>query len=489
MLDINAKYQSNVFYADEGYDTGANYKAISSDTYVSMYKEAPKHDISLDELETICLDRLEVLRRIELQSEINSEYLKKTDLVHLIERNQLDIISGPSIVANSEKDIASHFMLRLFFCQKEELRKWYLTQETKFFKMRLTQESPSKVTKFLKSLEINYEPVEEEVWEKSAGDIVRANREPNRTPKISDYMKVPFEDVLDLVAHRNTFLFKGNAYVHQMQLLQIAVTHFRSGLSQALAKTFQYIHLLKDQDPRMGFMFQRFDKAFNGEEMAQNIKFKKQGTINLSQLDLLSEHSFPPCMKYLYTTVKKEHHLKHFSRLQLWLFLKGIGLPLEDSLKFFSSAFAKGGVTQDQFEKQYAYNIRHSYGKEGKRANYSPWSCLKVINMDKPKAKEHHGCPFENFNDAHLTQFLRGYKINPIELNKILHRKKELAHDKKVQSSQVACKMLFDTMHKGVSKDNDVGMHPNAFFNESQKFLTERHSTAGVADETMAETS
>lgn len=29
-----------------------------------------------------------------------------------------------------------------------------------------------------------------------------------------------------------------------------------------------------------------------------------------------------------------------------------------------------GKVTDDRFNKEYAYNVRHSYGKEGKRADY-----------------------------------------------------------------------------------------------------------------------
>ena len=59
---------------------------------------------------------------------------------------------------------------------------------------------------------------------------------------------------------------------------------------------------------------------------------------------------------------------------------QGIGLPLEEALRFWRSEFA-ARVPGDKFDKEYAYNVRHSYGKEGKKANYTPWGCLKIVQM------------------------------------------------------------------------------------------------------------
>lgn len=58
---------------------------------------------------------------------------------------------------------------------------------------------------------------------------------------------------------------------------------------------------------------------------------------------------------------------------------QGIGLPVEEALRFWRTEFAP--VTpSDKFDKEYTYNIRHNYGVEGKRTNYTPYSCVKIIS-------------------------------------------------------------------------------------------------------------
>ena len=113
------------------------------------------------------------------------------------------------------------------------------------------------------------------------------------------------------------------------------------------------------------------------------------GSVTVDQIPALAQSSFPLCMNNLYRGLTKDHHLKHGGRMQFGLFLKGIGLSLEDALVFWRSAFARR-TPPDKFNKQYAYNIRHNYGKEGKRSNYTPYGCMKIIKSEV-SSLDHHG--------------------------------------------------------------------------------------------------
>lgn len=57
-------------------------------------------------------------------------------------------------------------------------------------------------------------------------------------------------------------------------------------------------------------------------------------------------------------------------------------------MAFWRTEFAKGGMPEDKFKKEHMYNIRHSYGKEGKRVNYTPASCMSVINSQPGEVRQ-----------------------------------------------------------------------------------------------------
>lgn len=71
----------------------------------------------------------------------------------------------------------------------------------------------------------------------------------------------------------------------------------------------------------------------------------KQWTVVFPQL---SAKSFPPCMRQVHQALRENHHLRHGGRMQYGLFLKGIGLSLEQSLQFWRSEFIRGKVDADK---------------------------------------------------------------------------------------------------------------------------------------------
>lgn len=194
-------------------------------------------------------------------------------------------------------------------------------------------------------------------------------------------------------------------------------------------------------------------------EFEYDEKTSVKGTVNLANIDFFAKSAhYPPCMKVLHEKLTDDHHLKHYGRLQYGLYIKGIGLSMDEGMNFWKHKFA-GKIDGDKFDKIYGYNIRHSYGKEGKRTDYTPWSCSKII-AQIPGAGEYHGCPFKYFKDEVLSDFLlKKYHLSADQLLPIMDKKREGA-------CQVSCIKLWDATHDIDTKDN-VGNHPNAYFSSS----------------------
>ena len=182
-------------------------------------------------------------------------------------------------------------------------------------------------------------------------------------------------------------------------------------------------------------------------------------------------------MRNLHLTLRKNDHLKHFGRLQYTLFLKGIGLSLEDALIFWRTSFRK--KTDDEFNKEYKYNVRHSYGDVGGDATrrgkgYSPFSCQKILTEHPPSSGEAHGCPYRHFSPDNLVTLLQATGVNDKDVLRGV--REDVAPEKK--RYHIACNRVFEYAHKVELKrvkeegtwpasELDTIVHPNTYFKRS----------------------
>ncbi|KAL1864038.1 hypothetical protein VTK73DRAFT_6258 [Phialemonium thermophilum] len=181
------------------------------------------------------------------------------------------------------------------------------------------------------------------------------------------------------------------------------------------------------------------------------------------------------CMSHLHRSLRRDAHLKHYGRLQYTLFLKGIGLSLEECLVFWRQAFRK--INDDTFNKEYRYNVRHAYGDVGGDAirrggGYSPFSCQKILTEHPPGPGEAHGCPYRHFSMENLTSLLQSCGVTD---RAVLQGVRE---DKESQKFHMACNRVFEHLHKSeIKRAKDEGfmtaaqletiVHPNEYFKRS----------------------
>uniref|UniRef100_A0A8C7MIJ0 DNA primase subunit 2 n=1 Tax=Oncorhynchus kisutch TaxID=8019 RepID=A0A8C7MIJ0_ONCKI len=144
--------------------------------------------------------------------------------------------------------------------------------------------------------------------------------------------------------------------------------------------------------------------------------------------------------------------ISQLHRMQYKLFLKGIGLTLDQALQFWRSEFIKGKVDAAKFDKAYAYSICHMFGKEGKRTDYTPCSCMKVILSNPPSQGDH--------DPELLKQKLRSYKVSPSGISQILE----------FRGNALTCQKYSELSHS--IEDSGLSLnHPNQYCMESQKLL------------------
>ncbi|CAL5214051.1 unnamed protein product [Lathyrus oleraceus] len=425
---------------------------------IPLYRSAPPLEVRLEDFESFAIDRLRVLKGI---SDGLSRGKKPDEMEKLVSELWKVNMRHQHASEVLNKDIISHFVLRLVYCRTEDLRKWFLSMECALFRYRFRFLTAEAQRAIMDEFDITCKAVnimEFESIKEKLGQVARSMGQPLPTGDAIFY-KVPFEDVPELVAGRRVLLSQGYAYVAMNQVVSLVATLFRSQLSKTLILTNRkWTSSIREQEKhRLTPIVEALCSSYLGPDFSQP---KEYAEISLKDIDQLAKTSFPLCMRHQFDKLKEDHHLKHGGRMQLGLFLKGVGLNLDDALAFWRAEFSKK-VGLEKFEKEYAYTIRHNYGKEGKRTDYTPYSCYKIISST-PGAGDHHGCPYRHFSEENLRAALSRMGVNSRAMEDVMNKVRNRHY-------QLACTLTFEALH-GVPCDAGIN-HPNQYFNDSQKIL------------------
>ncbi|CAI4212904.1 unnamed protein product [Parascedosporium putredinis] len=456
--------------------------AFKDSTYphrLNFYTHAPTADITLEQFEQWAIDRLRVLSELEACSFRNKSLAETAAHMKPVLEKYLPLSSNssasPKLFEQRQKDHYSHFILRLAFSSTEDLRRRFSRVETMLFRLRL--DTDAERAGFVAGLDIDwFEPVSEAEKSEMAADLLAITGFDKRTGAVEDsWFKVDWMRVPELVESRKVFLRAGKAFVPSREQASMIVTEFTSRLEKQLVLTSQALPDL-DEDDRLLPILDHLSKNFVTPDSSymSGSTVPEGAEISARNIDNLAQH-FPACMSHLHRSLRRDSHLKHYGRLQYSLFLKGIGLNLEESLAFWRGGFAK--ITDDQFNKEYRYNVRHVYGDVGGDSNrrsggYSPYSCQKILTEHAPGPGEAHGCPYRHFDMDNLSTLLQGMGVTD---RAVVQGVKE---DRDGRRYHMACNRVFEHLHKPEikrAKDESIMtaaqletiVHPNEYFKRS----------------------
>ncbi|OQV20214.1 DNA primase large subunit [Hypsibius exemplaris] len=440
---------------------------------VNFFLDPPYfEDITLQDFETYALERLKVLRIFEnaafKTTRGSPEYhdLILKELPKEMRYRYVRPLNGTAedvILENRRLDVLSHFILRMVFSRNEEQKRWFIQQEVDLFRYRLSGETAGSVGAFFRVSNFNYTPLPDEEFRNIRPILEKSTFFKHGQISVdTEFYKLDFLEALAMVKKRHVFLSMGYAYVPRRLLVEVVADRFRDYLGLEIARLSKII-LESQEDTRLLPVMAKLAVGYTGKDYSGG---ELDFGITPENLDQLSTESFPLCARNMHEHMRKDHHLKHEARLQFGLFLKGIGLSCDDAVRLFRQEFSKHGISEKQFNQGYKYNVEHQYGRVGRRVNYAPPSCTKIITTKPPNGPlEHHGCPFKHFTGSLLEQRLKTYGLPPKDMDAI----KELAQKGHFQG---ACTKYFEFTHrKKLTTVVDQIQHPNQYFEESRRLI------------------
>ena len=245
-----------------------------------------------------------------------------------------DVLSKTRLSKDPKLDQASHFILRAAYCRTEELRRWFLQQETALFRHRI--EGLSSITHLVEKMQLKQVSASQK--ERLRDKLMSVGGMTPTEFASTPYYAIPFTQALELVKNRSCYIHAGLAYVPLPKVVSILANTFRMNLSQS---HFGCCRLWQHSRRRCSHQASvaNYEFAIHGQVLRRLGQYV--GTdVTAANIDALAQN-MPLCMSQLHKGLQHDHKLKHWGRLQYGLFLKGAGMSMEESLLFFQRSFSK----------------------------------------------------------------------------------------------------------------------------------------------------
>ena len=417
--------------------------------------------LDLAKLTNLVISRYKLLKDVEYFS-------RKKSLFYRIIGKKIPISLTWFNEETINNDIASHFLLALIMIKNNKDMRWFINQESLLYYSRIRKAKNDfpkyDMYKILCLLGLKLTLFDENENNDNI-DINKIKFRRNNESNEKIYF-INFIDGINLLPSRAYYLHKGNIYILEKDLPKLFIRVFQKKQESILSKIKLNAENIK-KDRRIKEIILAFEKEKEKFTIQENVKISKEVNNEeklktMYDIDKYSEKCFPLCMCLIERHLNRYSHLMHFGRLQYTLFLKSCGLPVEQAIKFFKKKFEKK-TTSEKFDKQYAYYIRHAYGLEGKKTNYFPYNCDKLLDINAPIGHECHGCPFKTNSVENLRNILITCNLRDNDIEDILDKKKKGLY-------QMCCVKYFEGKFIGSNGDG-IGIHPTKFFFSAMKIL------------------
>lgn len=362
---------------------------MSSCSNMVFYLLYPDQNVDLGVLWNICHQRLAILMKIarcEGNVEAVREVLEEDNTCH------------ECLIEGTPQDSVSHFILRSLLCLDLSVFGTVVQAESMLFLCRFESLNWGERRAILECAALHCGELLKCKIRRSFREVLRTlstvlhaalERWRDITEAKGFRIGVPFEHALPLVSNRRVVLRRGEAIIQEHHLPTFLAGMFEATCSEGAAHfrqsaIFRTLH----QDERMVELRRSLNEAYEAHRAYLAMGCK----LNAGDVDSQAAY-FPPCMSTLYSALRKDKRLPHDDRFVFSLFLKEIGLDLAEAIEFWSRYYiappgkgARCTHTWQAHTSRLTYSVRHMYGQEGRRIDYTAHGCAQV---------QGHGlCPF-----------------------------------------------------------------------------------------------